>query len=102
MSVYNGSNYFPTLVLAMYNRSWLKGNKNCDNSQCTKSSIKYVKFMSTFADEVPYNNLCVNLAGPYKILRRVGPPLILKAINMLDPVMGWFKIMQYDDKKWWG
>ena len=44
--------------------------------------------MSTFADEVPYNNLCVNLAGPYKILRRVGPPLILKAINMLDPVMG--------------
>jgi hypothetical protein len=50
---------------------------------------------------MPWDRLCVNLIGPYKIKSTVKgvkiPPL--KAITMIDPVTSWFEIKQYDDKK---
>ena len=41
----------------------------------------------------------VDLIDPYKISRE-GPdkPLILKSLNMIDLKIGWFKIVQYNDK----
>ena len=37
-------------------------------------------------DETPWNTLCVDFIGPYKIRRKVGNTLIIKAVNMIDPV----------------
>jgi hypothetical protein len=50
---------------------------------------------------MPWDRLCVNLIGSYKIKSTVKgvktPPL--KAITMINPVTSWFEIKQYDDKK---
>ena len=51
------------------------------------------------AEETPWTELCVDLIGPYKIRRKGKEPLILKALTMIDPVTGWFEVMQYRDKK---
>ena len=50
-------------------------------------------------EETPWNKLCVDLIGPYKIRRKGKEPLILKALTVIDPVTGWFEVMQYRDKK---
>jgi hypothetical protein len=50
---------------------------------------------------MPWDRLCIDLIGPYEIKSNVKgvkiPPL--KAVTMIDPATGWFKIKQYDDKK---
>jgi hypothetical protein len=52
-------------------------------------------------EAMPWDRPCFDLIGPYKIKIKVKgvkiPPL--KAITMIDPTTGWFKIKQYDDKK---
>jgi hypothetical protein len=46
----------------------------------------------------PWDKLCVDLIGPYKITRRKGEKeLICKCV--IDPATGWFEIRQYDDKQ---
>ena len=65
------------------------------------------------AEVTPWETLCVDLIGPNaikspptlkeqkekkhptKIERK---PLILKAVTMIDPATGWFKIAKCDDK----
>ena len=44
--------------------------------------------------------LCVDLIGTY-VTRRKGykENLISKAVTMTDPVTGWSKVTQYDDKR---
>jgi hypothetical protein len=53
------------------------------------------------AEAMPWDRLCIDLIGPYEIKSNVKgvkiPPL--KAVTMIDPATGWFKIKQYDDKK---
>ena len=51
------------------------------------------------AEETLRNKLCVDLIGPYKILKKGKDPLILKAITMIDPVTRWFEVTQYRNKK---
>ena len=41
----------------------------------------------------------VDLIVPYKIHRKWKEPLILKGVNVIDPVTGWFEVTQYDNKK---
>jgi hypothetical protein len=50
------------------------------------------------AEETPWDKLCVDLIGPYKI-RRKGQELICKYVTMIDPATSWFEIQQYDDKQ---
>ena len=54
---------------------------------------------ANMAEEIPWNKLCVDLIGTYKIRRKGRDYLILKAVTMIDPVTGWFEIKQYNDKK---
>jgi Integrase zinc binding domain/RNase H-like domain found in reverse transcriptase len=50
------------------------------------------------AEATPWDKLCVDLIGPYKINRKGKKPLICKCVTMIDPATGWFEIHQYDDK----
>ena len=74
---------------------------NCDTCQFTKKTkIKYSKLPAKEAEEIPWNKLCVNIIGPCVIIIKLHKEkLNLKAVTMIDPVTGWFKIMQYDDKR---
>ena len=43
--------------------------------------------------------LCVDLIGPYGIrLKGKKDNLRLKSVTIINPVTGWFEIVQYDDK----
>ena len=57
------------------------------------------KFPAKLSDETPWNKLCVDLTGTYKIRVKWKEPLILKSITMIDPVNGWFEITQNIDNK---
>ena len=57
------------------------------------------KFPAKLAEEIPWNKLCVDLIGPYKIRIKGRDNIILKAVTMIDPVTGWFERTQYIDKK---
>jgi hypothetical protein len=49
----------------------------------------------------PWEQLCVDLIGPYNIKSNVKVVIIppLKCVTMIDPATGWFEINQYNDKK---
>ena len=51
------------------------------------------------AESTPWNKLCVDLIGTYKIRRKGKEHLILKAFTMIDTTTEWFEMMQYRDKK---
>jgi len=74
--------------------------KTCATCQkCKKQKIKYGHLPAKEAEATPWERLCVDLIGPYKIKREGKEPLSLKAVTMIDPATGWFEIVQYDDKK---
>ena len=60
---------------------------------------EYDKLPVNMAEETPWNKLCVDLIGPYKICRKEKYHLILKAVTVIYPVTGWFEVTQYCDKK---
>ena len=70
---------------------WKEGT-NCENCQHTEQSNKrYGKLSAKEAEEIPWNKLCVDLIGPYVIIRRLNKEnLNLKAITMIYFVTGWF------------
>ena len=51
------------------------------------------------AEGTPWNKLCVDIIGPYKIRRKGKGSFILKYVTMIDPVTGWFEVTQYRNKK---
>jgi hypothetical protein len=51
------------------------------------------------AKATPWDKLCVDLIGPYKIRRKGKEEFICKCVTMLDPATAWFEIQQYDDKQ---
>ena len=49
---------------------------------------------------VPWDRLLVYLIGSYNTRREVhDDPLMLKALTMIDPATGWFKIVSYNEKQ---
>ncbi len=59
-----------------------------------KQSKKYGLLPEKDAEAMPWDRLCIDLIGPYKIKSNIKgikiPPL--KAITVIDPATGWFKI----------
>jgi hypothetical protein len=47
------------------------------------------------AEATPWDKLCVNLIGPYKIRRKGNKDLICRCVTMIDPATGWFEIQQF-------
>ena len=73
-------------------------------SVCQKQKKQHKKYGLLPEKEAEYKLwewLCVNLIGPYKIqTKKCGHKIPeLRCVTMIDPVTGWFKIKQYDDKK---
>lgn len=50
------------------------------------------------AEAVPWDKLCVDLIGPYKIRRRGKKFIICRCVTMIDPATGWFEIHEYEEK----
>ena len=58
------------------------------------------KLPAKLDENITWNNLCVNLKGPYVIKRnRKKDKLHLKAVTVIDPVTGWLEITQYEYKR---
>jgi transposase InsO family protein len=51
------------------------------------------------AEATPWDTLCIDLIGPYKIRRKGMDPLVCRCVTMIDPATGWFEIAEYDDKR---
>ena len=63
------------------------------------SNIKDDKLPSKEDEQIPWNKLCVDRIGTYSRRRNGNKEnLDLKSVTMIDPITGWFKITQYDDK----
>ena len=74
----------------------------CLTCQCNKRrhNKKYGHLPPKEAEATPWDKMCVDLIGPYKI-RQKGKKkaLVCKCVTMIDPATGWFEIHQFDDKK---
>jgi hypothetical protein len=64
-----------------------------------KQTKKYGQLPAKDADVVPWERLCVDLIGEYKIARKGRKKLTMKAVTMIDPATGWFEIVRYEDKR---
>ena len=76
--------------------------KGCFTCQTTKKQAKkYGHLPEKTAEAEPWDVLCIDLIGPYKIERKnkKKPPLVLWALTMIDPATGWFKIREITTKK---
>ena len=79
-----------------------KACKTCQICQLTKKkAIKYGKLPAKDAEAVPWDTLCVDLIGPYKIesSKKKGVDINLHAVTMIDPATGWFEIKQISNKE---
>ena len=55
---------------------------------------KYGKFLTNLSEQIPWNKICVDLIDPNKIHRKGRPPINIKYITVINPIMGWFEITQ--------
>ena len=59
-----------------------------------KQNLKYGKLTTKKAESISWDRLLVNLIGPYKIIRKGNDePLMIEELTMVDPAIGWFKII---------
>ena len=72
----------------------------CPTCQRNKRKVKkYGWLPPKEAEAIPWDKLCIDLIGPYKIRRKGGKALECKCVTTIDPATGWFEIHQYDDKR---
>ena len=72
----------------------------CPTCQKNKRKIKkYGHLPPKEAESKPWDKMCIDLIGPYKIRRKGKDDLVCKCVTMIDPATGWFEIHQYDDKR---
>ena len=74
----------------------------CDTCQRTKrTKKKYGHLPPKEAETIPWDTLCVDLIGPYKIPQsnKSDDPLTLWAVTMIDPATGWFEIAPIKTKR---
>jgi transposase InsO family protein len=73
--------------------------KKCQLCQKAKvTNQKYGKLPAKIAEENPWDTLCVDLIGPYKIKRKGKKDLKLWCLTMIDPATGWFEMAQIENK----
>lgn len=75
--------------------------KICDVCQRTKrTSSKYGLLPEKVAEANPWDQLCVDMIGPYTIKQNKNrEPLILWCVTMIDPATSWFEMKQVKDKE---
>jgi len=75
--------------------------KTCPTCQRTKKSIKkYGWLPEKEAETIPWEKLCVDLIGPYKIKNiNNNQDLTLWCVTMIDPATGWLEIKEIKNKE---
>ena len=97
----NEINDSTTLILAHTIEGFYMEVKSFHSCQCNKITIKNGKFISKLSDEIPWNKLCVDLLIPYKVLNKIQPAVIIKAITIINIIIGCFEIIYYINKNLW-
>jgi len=59
-----------------------------------KQRKKYGHLPPKEAEAIPWDKLCVDTIGPYKIRRKGQPDLTCQCVTMIDPATGWFELQQ--------
>ena len=59
---------------------------------------QYGKLPAKQAEANPWDTICVDLIGPYKIQRKGKTDLKLWCLTMIDPATGWFEMQQIENK----
>ena len=73
--------------------------RKCPTCQKSKKhTIKYGHLKPKEAEVTPWETLCVDLIGPYKIDRKNKKSLTLWCVTMIDPATGWFEVREIPDK----
>jgi transposase InsO family protein len=57
-----------------------------------KQRKKYGHLPPKEAEASPWDKLCVDTIGPYKIRRKGKPVLTCRCVTMIDPATGWFEL----------
>ena len=74
--------------------------KSCPTCQKNKRKVqKFGWLPPKEAESDPWDKLCIDLIGPYKIRRKGQEDLICRCVTMIDPATGWFEIHEYNDKR---
>ena len=68
-------------------------------SKKERKEINYGHLPPKEAETNPWDKMCIDLIGPYKIRRKEKPKLKCNAVTMIDPATGWFELHQIPDKK---
>ena len=74
--------------------------RTCPTCQLTKrKTIKYGHLPAKEAEFEPWEVLCVDTIGPYKIrIRNSKHDFELRCLTMIDPATGWFEMVRLPDK----
>ena len=74
--------------------------KKCDICQRTKKKTQKLGLLPPkTAEATPWEVLCVDLIGPYKInVKNSKKPLVLWCLTMIDPATGWIEIVEIKEK----
>ena len=73
-------------------RKHVKKNKSSQLGK--KRTRQYGKLPPKLAETVPWRSVCGDLIGPYTIKARGKPILDFMCLTMIDPVTGWFEIIE--------
>ena len=73
-----------------------KEGRTCQRAK--RRNHKYGKLPPKEAETNPWDTLCVDLIGPYKIPRKGKNPLKLWFLTMIYPATGWFEMAQIPNK----
>ena len=78
-------------------RSYVKTCTICQKNKRKKHH--YGLLPAKEAEATPWDKLCIDLIGPYKIRRKGKPELQCSAVTFIDPATSWFEIHQINDKR---
>ena len=69
--------------------------KCCERCQLAKRhKCKYGHLPAKVAKIIPWNQVCVDLIGPYTIKAKDKTVLDFMCLTMIDPATGWFEIVE--------
>ena len=72
----------------------------CESCQLNKKhQLKYGKTPLKDPDIIPWDVLCIDLIGPYPIVKGQPMKFVLHCLTMIDPATGWFEIAEVPNKQ---
>ena len=85
--------------MAWYKKRCRKFVQKCDICQrCKKKKNKYGHLPPKEAETIPWKRVNVDLIGPYTVGKGKSKHE-LRCMTMIDPVTGWFEIMEIESKR---